>query len=66
MNGTIKHFVFGTLAAIIIGLCGWTLKSVKDLSINVARIEQDEIWIKAILTEQSRKLHNGTERPGNQ
>ena len=46
------------MTAIVIGLSGWTLKTAKDLSVSVAREEQDVIWIKAILVEQSRKINH--------
>lgn len=46
------------VTAIVIGLSGWTLKTAKDLSVSVARVEQDEVWIKAILVEQSRKINH--------
>ncbi len=48
------------MTAVVIGLSGWTLKTAKDLSVAVARVEQDEVWIKTILVEQSRKINHLT------
>jgi len=49
--------VFATfIATIVIGLSGWTLKTVRDLSVEVAREEQDVHWIKDLLYRKLRDM----------
>jgi len=43
-------------AAVVIGLSGWTLKKLSDLSIEVAREEQDVHWIKDLLYRKLRDM----------
>jgi len=60
LNGNAGKILFGVfatfVASIVIGLSGWTLKKVSDLSIEMAREEQDVHWIKDLLYRKLRDL----------
>ena len=56
-SGKILLGVFATfIATIVIALSGWTLKKVSDLSVDVAREEQDVLWIKNLLYRKLKDL----------
>ena len=58
MNG--NRVLLGVLATffatIFLGLSGWTLKTLRDLSIEVAREERDVLWIKELLYRKLKDL----------
>lgn len=50
MNGNHK-LIWSVIAAVFLGLSGWILYSIDKLSIGIARLEQDDAWIKAELVK---------------
>jgi hypothetical protein len=55
---TARNFIYALAFTILVGLGGWTLRGVKELETQTARLETSVEWEKTILTELSHRIND--------